>query len=126
MDGVATALADLARLAREDGDLSQARACCQEVLAIGSIGRRALVRVLEEMAALAAASSEAQRALVLFAAAAGQRYRLGMPAPPSKRRSMWRMIEEQRALLGRAAPGAWSRGWHMSAEQAMGYAGEGA
>jgi tetratricopeptide (TPR) repeat protein len=125
-DGVATGLADLARLAREDGDLTQARACCQQVLAIGSIGRRAMVRVLEELAALAAASGDAERALVLFAAAAGLRYRLGMPAPPSKRGSMWRMIDDQRARLGREAPGTWSRGWHMSAEQVMSYAGEGA
>ena len=126
VDGVATALADLARLAREDGDLSQARACCREVLAIGSIGRRALVRVLEELAALAAAGEAAERALVLFAAAAGLRNRLGRPAPVAKRRWMWRVIEDQRARLGHAAPGAWSRGWHMSAEQVMGYASEGA
>jgi tetratricopeptide (TPR) repeat protein len=126
VDGVATALADLARLAREDGDLAQARACCREVLATGSIGRRAMVRGLEELAALAAASGEAERALVLFAAAAGLRNRHGMPAPPSKRNAMWRTIEDQRERLGRAAPGAWSRGWHMSAEQVMGYAGEGA
>ena len=123
--GVAANLADLARLAREDGDLGQARACCREVLAIGSIGRRAMVRVLEELAALAAAADDAPRALVLFAAAAGLRSRLAMPAPPAKRDSMWRMIEDQRARLGHAAPGAWSRGWHMSAEQVMRYAGEG-
>ena len=123
-DGVATALVDLARLAREDGDPGRARAFCREVLAIGSIGRRALVRVLEELAALAAASGEAERSLVLFAAAAGLRNRLGRPAPASKRRTLWRMIEDQRAQLGRAAPGAWSRGWHMSAEQMLGFASE--
>ena len=83
-----------------------------------------MVRVVEELAALAAATGEAERALVLFAAAAGLRNRLGLPAPASKRRSMWRMIEDQRARLGRAAPAAWSRGWHMSAEQVMGYASE--
>ena len=126
VDGIATALADLARLGREDGDLLQARACCREALAIGSIGRRAVVRVLEELAALAAAAGESQRALILFAAAAGLRNRLGMPAPAAKRRSTWQLIEDQRTLVGRAAPGAWSRGWHMSAEEVMGYAGEGA
>jgi len=122
VDGVATALADLARLAREDGDLGRARACCREVLAIGSIGRRALMRVVEELAALAATTGEAERALVLFAAAAGLRNRLGRPAPVSTSRWMWKVIEEQRARLGRAAPAAWSRGWHMSAEQVMSYA----
>jgi predicted ATPase len=124
-DGVATALADLARLAREDGDLDGARARCREVLAMGSIGRRALVRVLEELAALAAAGNAAERALVLFAAAAGLRNQLGQPAPVAKSQWMWRVIEDQRARLGHAAPGAWSRGWHMSAEQMMGYASEG-
>ena len=126
LDGVATALADLARLSREEGDLRQARAACREALAIGAIGRRAAVRVLEELAALAAASGEAERALVLFAAVGGLRNRLGMPAPVAKRRWMWQVVEDQRARLGHAAPGAWSRGWHMSAEQVMGYASEGA
>jgi len=93
------------------------------VLAIGSIGRRALMRVVEELAALAATAGEAERAIVLFAAAAGLRNRLGRPAPVSHGRWMWRMIEDQRARLGRAAPAAWTRGWHMSAEQVMGYAG---
>ena len=51
---------------------------------------------------------------------------LGMPAPVTKRRSTWQVIEDQRTLVGRAAPDAWSRGWHMSAEQVLGYAGEGA
>jgi predicted ATPase/serine/threonine protein kinase len=125
VDGVATALADLARLAREDGDLDRARARCREALAMGSIGRRALVRVLEELAALAAAGNAAERALVLFAAAAGLRNQLGQPAPVAKSQWMWRVIEDQRARLGHAAPGAWSRGWHMSAEQVMGYASEG-
>jgi predicted ATPase/serine/threonine protein kinase len=125
-DGVATALADLARLAREDGDLDRARDRCGEVLAMGTIGQRAIVRLLEELAALAAASGQAQRALVLFAAAAGLRNRLGVPAPVSKRRTLWRMIEDQRGQLGLAAPAAWSRGWHMTAEEVMGYATEGA
>jgi hypothetical protein len=93
---------------------------------MGSMGRRAVVRVLEELGALAAAAGEAERSLVLFAAAAGLRNRLGMPAPATRRRWMWQVIEDQRTLLGRAAPAAWSRGWHMSAEQVMGYAGEGA
>ncbi|HET9316855.1 MAG TPA: tetratricopeptide repeat protein [Vicinamibacteria bacterium] len=125
-DGVATSLADLARLAREDGDLPKARARCAEALAMGSVGQRAMVRVLEERAALAAVSDESERALVLFGAAAGLRSRLGMPAPETRRRATWRLIEDQRARLGRAASAAWSRGWHMSPEQVMGYASEGA
>jgi hypothetical protein len=67
-----------------------------------------VVRVLEELAALAAASAEAERALVLFAAAAALRNRLGMPAPVAKRRWMWQVIEDQRRSSGtpRRAPGA--------------------
>jgi tetratricopeptide (TPR) repeat protein len=126
VDGVATALADLARLAREDGDLLQARTCCREALRIGSTGRRAVVRVLEELAALGATAAEPERALVLFGAAAALRNRLGMPAPVTKRRWMWQVIEDQRTKLGNAAPGAWSRGWQMTAEQVLGYAAEGA
>jgi hypothetical protein len=125
-DGVATSLADLARLARDDGDLPRARARCAEALRMGSIGQRAMVRVLEERAALAAVSDESERALVLFAAASGLRSRLGMPAPETRRRALWRTIEGQRARLGLGASAAWSRGWHMSAEEVMGYAGESA
>ena len=122
VDGIATGLVDLARLAREDGDLDRARGWCREALATGSIGQRAVVRVVEELAALAAASGDAPRALVLFAAASGLRNRLSMPAPPSKRSSMWRMVQDQRALLGPSAPDAWKRGWQMSAEQVLSYA----
>jgi len=78
------------------------------------------------MAALAAAGGDAERALVLCAAVEGLRGQLGLPAPMAKRGWMWRIVEEQRARLGRGAPGAWSRGWHMSAEEVMGYASEGA
>ena len=35
-----------------------------------------------------------------------------------------RMIESQRERLGLGAGAAWSRGWHMSAEQVMEYASE--
>jgi hypothetical protein len=63
---------------------------------------------------------------VLFGATAGLRNRLGMPAPAAKRQTMWRTIEDQRTAVGGAAGAAWTRGWHMSAEQVMGYAGEGA
>ena len=75
---------------------------------------------------LAAASSEAERALVLFGAAAALRNRLGMPAPVSKRRWMWQVIEDQRTKLGNTASAAWSRGSKMRAEDLMRYAGEGA
>ena len=126
-DGVATALADLARLAREDGDLDRARPAAREVLAhrldrpardgagAGGAGRPG--RGLGRGRSAPSSCSRPRPAL---------RNRLGMPAPVTKRRSMWRMIEDQRALLGNAAPAAWSRGWHMSAEQVMGYASEGA
>jgi hypothetical protein len=126
VDGVATSLADLARIAREDGDPDRAHACCREALTSGPIGQRAVVRVVEELAALAAASGDAQRALVLFAAASALRNRLGMPVPPTRRRTMWRMVEDQRAILGQEATAAWKRGWHMSADQVMDYAAPGA
>jgi predicted ATPase len=125
-DGTATALADLARLAREDGDLGAARARCREVLAMGAIGQRAMVRLLEELAALAAAARESERALVLFGAAAGLRSRLGMAAAASKRRATWVIVEEQRARLGRTAAAAFCRGWQMRAEDVLAYARDGA
>jgi hypothetical protein len=122
---VASALSDLARLARDQGDLEEARAHCRQVLALGSIGRRTMVRLLEELAGLAAASGEPERTLVLFAAAAGLRHRLGRSAPVAERPWMRRIVEDQRALLGGAASAAWSQGWLMSAEQAIRYASDG-
>jgi predicted ATPase/serine/threonine protein kinase len=126
VDGVATSLADLSRIAREEGQVERAREFCRAALTSGAIAQRAVVRVVEELAALAAAAGEAQRALVLFAAASGLRNRLGMPPPPSKRHGLWRMVEDQRAILGHDATAAWNRGWHMSADQVMDYAGRGA
>ena len=121
--GVASALADLARLARLGGDLPRAKTVCQEALGLGTIGsQRAETLLIEEVAALAAASRDPRRALVLFAAAAGLRGRLGWPVPASERTGRERLIEEQRAALGAEAVAAWSQGWRLSGEEAMGFA----
>jgi predicted ATPase len=118
--GVATALTDLARLARREGDPETARHRCQEALALGEIGSdRAAARLLEELAALAAGDSQPHRALVLFAAAAALRVRLGWPVPASERRGSERLINELRDALGSAASHAWSEGWRMSAAEAL-------
>ena len=118
--GAATALTDLARLARREGDLEAARLRCQEALALGEIGSdRAAVRLLEEVAALAAGDHEAHRALVLLAAAAALRARLGLPLPASERHGSEQLVEEQKNALGGQASGAWSEGWRLSAAEAL-------
>ncbi len=121
--GVASALTDLARLARQNGDLSGAKARCREALGLDTIGsQRAEAQLIEEVAALAATVSDPERALSLFAAAAGLRARLGWPVPASERPGRERLIEDQRAALGPGAVSAWSRGWRMTAEEAVHYA----
>jgi predicted ATPase len=118
--GAATALADLARQARREGDLEAARRCCQEALALGALGSdRAVARLLEEVAALAAFDLEPRRALVLFAAAAALRGRLGLPMPASERQGGERLIEQQKNALADQAPRAWSEGWRLSAAEAL-------
>jgi predicted ATPase len=124
--GVATALTDLARLARQAGDLEGAGKACEEALRLGEIGSyREAARLLEELAALAAAAGRPRRALVLFAAAAALRAQLGWPAPASERARGERLIEEQRVALGNDAMAAWTRGWRMTAEEALAFAREG-
>ena len=118
--GAATALADLARQARREGDLEAARRCCQDALALGALGSdRAAARLLEEVAAVAASDLESRRALVLFAAAAALRGRLGLPMPASERPGGERLIEQQKNALADQAPRAWSDGWRLSAVDAL-------
>jgi predicted ATPase len=118
--GAATALADLARQARREGDLEAARRCCQEALALGALGsERAVARLLEEVAALAAGDREPRRALVLFAAAAALRGRLGLPMPASERQGGERLIGQQKNALADQASRAWSDGWRLSAAEAL-------
>ena len=125
--GVATALTDLARLAHQEGDLPRARECCREAVAIGAMAsQHAVVRLLEELAGLAAASHEPERALVLMAAASGLRARLGRAVPAPERRRIESLIEDQRAALGAGAVAAWSQGWRMTVEEAMAFARAGA
>jgi tetratricopeptide (TPR) repeat protein len=121
--GVATALSDVARLARQAGDLVTARQRCEEVLALGErVSERAAARLLEELAMLAASDREPRRALVLFAAAAALRVRLGWPVPASERAGNERVIAEQKNALGSEATAAWSEGWRMSAAEALRFA----
>ena len=121
--GIATVLCGLARLTRREGDLVGAKHRCHEVVAFGeSVPQRALAILLEELAALAAAEGRAQPALVMLAAAAGLRARLGWPLPVSERPRNAQLIEDQRAALGSGALAAWSLGWRMNADEAMRFA----
>jgi predicted ATPase len=123
--GVATALTDLARLARRAGDLGTARRHCGEVLALGDFGsERASARLLEELGALAAADAQPRRALVLFAAAAALRVRLGWPVPVSERAGSERLVAEQKDALGAGAGAAWTEGWRMDVAEALRFARE--
>jgi predicted ATPase/serine/threonine protein kinase len=121
--GVATALVDLARLARLSGDLDEAGRRAREVLALEPLGSdRAAVRLLEELAAMAASDRDPRRAMVLTAAAAALRGRLGWPLTTLERPTSERLIGEQRAALGDEALRVWSEGYGMTAEDALRYA----
>ena len=121
---MATALTDLARLARREGDLETARRHCAEVLALGELRLGARRGPPARGARRRSPRSIAQprRALALFAAAAALRIRLGWPVPASERAGNQRLIEEQKQALGSGAAQAWSEGWRMDTSEALRFA----
>jgi predicted ATPase len=122
--GIASTLTELARLSREEGDLSTARDYCRQALATSDAPQLLVhVPVLEELAKQAAAADEAERALVLFAAAGALRASLGWAVVSLEQVRTDRLIDRQRAaLLGATAIEAWGRGQRMTVEEAVRFA----
>ena len=81
--------------------------------------KRGIARVLECLAASAAAQSNAEQSLHLAGAAAALRQRLGAPLTPAEQPRLEKALEFARRTLGNAAGlTAWMEGWAMPIEQA--------
>ena len=82
--------------------------------------RRGIARVLEYLAASAAAQSNAEQSLHLAGAAAALRHRLGAPPAPTEHARLEKALEFARRTLGNAEGlAAWMEGWAMPVEQAI-------
>ena len=82
--------------------------------------KRGIARVLECMAASAAAQCKAEQALRLAGAAASLRQRLGAPLAPAEQFKLERSLEVARRALSNAdGLAAWMEGWAMPVEQAV-------
>jgi hypothetical protein len=82
--------------------------------------KRVIARVLELLAASAAAQSNAKQSLHLAGAAAALRQRLGAPLTPAEQARLEKAQEFARRSLGNALGlAAWMEGWAMPIEQAI-------
>jgi hypothetical protein len=82
--------------------------------------KRGIARVLECLAATAAAQSNAVESLHLAGAAAALRQRLNAPLTPTEQPRLEKALEFARRTLGDAAGlTAWMEGWAMPIEQAI-------
>jgi tetratricopeptide (TPR) repeat protein len=132
--GIAISLLRLERAAKDQGDSGAARALSEESLAIfRELGGRSrgIFQNLEELAAVAVAQGQPERAARLFGAAEGLREALGAPLPPVDRAEHDRSVAAVRTALGEEAfTAAWAEGRAMSLDEAVAYAlkteGEGA
>jgi hypothetical protein len=82
--------------------------------------KRSIARVLECLAATAAAQSNAEYSLRLAGAAAALRQRLGAAPAPSEQSRLEKALESARQTLSNAdGLTAWMEGWAMPVEQAV-------
>ncbi len=82
--------------------------------------KRGIARVLECLAANAAAQSNAVQALRFAGAAAALRERLVTPLTPAEQHKLEKVLEFARRTLGNAAGlTAWMEGWALPVEQAI-------
>ena len=82
--------------------------------------KRGIARVLECLAANAAAQSNAVQSLRFAGAAAALRERLGTPLTPAEQHKLEKVLEFARRTLGNTAGlTAWMEGWGLPVEQAI-------
>jgi predicted ATPase len=124
--GVASALEALGHVARRMDDPALARERYTEALRVCARqgDQRGVSRMLEALAAAWADASDAPRALTLAGAAASLRERLGAPLAPADQGRLEAMLAPLRSGdRARDAAASWMKGWAMSAEEAVAYAG---
>jgi hypothetical protein len=121
----ASILANLARLARAEGDPQRARSGFAEAITILSrLGEMHLIAAcLEDLAGLAQESGETERAVRIWSAAEALRVSVGAPGGVAEREARALGLAEARARLSPAQfEAAHARGQAMSVEDAIGEA----
>lgn len=119
---MASALSDLAGLSWDEGENDEARRLYGESIKMfQSLGhKRGIARVLECLAANAAAQSDAVQALRFAGTAAALRERLVTPLTAAEQIKLEKVLDFARRTLGNAAGmTAWMEGWAMPVEQAI-------
>lgn len=123
--GIARSLADLGRLASEQNDQESARSLFGQALGrfIDLRHTRGVAAVLEGLACVAVREGDLDGALMLCAAAAGIRRRVGAQQRPADRIKLDRVLAPARRNGDPLAIEAiWSEGLRMSVEEAIRYA----
>src|SRR5262249_24068902 len=123
--GVASLLADLGNLARDQEDYDGAHALYgQSVHIFRELDhKRGVARLLECFAFAASAQLRKERSLRLAGAAAALRHLLGAPLSASEQAEFDTYIDPARQSLAKTAGAeAWTEGWSMPTPQAIEYA----
>jgi hypothetical protein len=105
-----------------EGHLSEATAFLEEALLLFQrLGeRRGMAECLEELAATAVARREFDRAVRLYAAAAGLREIIGSPLWPAELEQQTATLADLRRAMGEASYGrSWADGRGMSVDDAV-------
>jgi len=122
---LAATLDDLGNVLCDQEDYAAARAAFAEslVLFCELEDKQNIAYLLVRLAGVALCESSARKAVVLWAAAAALRDRIGALLPPSDQAKYDQQITQTRAALGEEAYAiAWEMGHRMSAEEAVAYA----
>ncbi|MGH9812362.1 MAG: tetratricopeptide repeat protein, partial [Candidatus Acidiferrales bacterium] len=120
--GIASSLADLGNLARDERNYDAARSLYRESMRMfqGLQHKRGIARLLECFACLAAAQAEPERALRFAGAAAALRQTLGAPLTAGEQAKVETSLAPARqALTTTAAAAAWQQGWETPLEKGV-------
>ena len=120
--GVALALHNMAETAIKLGDHTRAKELNLESLQIRrELGlRRGYAYSLENFAILAERENQPGRAIQLFAASQSLRQAIGAPVDPATQEVYANLLADMRARLGEVRYELeWSKGWSMTADQAI-------
>jgi len=122
--GIASSLADLGHLSRDEGNRQSTQAWYRESIEIfRELGyRRGIARLLEDFACAAVTDGKPERALRLAGAAAALREALGARLPPDEQPKLERVLAQARAAVApAAAQQVWTEGATMPLERAIDY-----
>jgi hypothetical protein len=118
--GIASSLADLGNLARDQKNFVEAEALYRSSLSIFQKleHKRGIARILECFACSAAAQSKPERSLRLAGAASALRQSFGGPLTAEEHSQLEKNLEPARQSTNKGT-NAWLEGWAMSVDTAI-------